>query len=328
MKILDNQDLLDAEIQSTDLSNFLNDVKIGLSQKPKELQSKYFYDKQGDELFQQITLLPEYYLTRCEMDIFSNKTNDIADAIGSEPFDLIELGAGDGTKSIHLLDHLMRNAFEFSYLPIDISGNILSVLEDGIKGKLPEIDMSCLEGDYIEMLSIAVKKSTRRKVVLLLGGNIGNMEVKAAEEFCKLLYKHLHTGDKLIIGFDLKKHPQVILNAYNDSQGVTSAFNLNLLSRINIELDANFYLNAFEHYQCYDPKTGECRSHLVSLKKQSVLLDGEHFEFEKDECIFMEVSRKFSLKETEELALKAGFSPGQHILDPKGWFSDSVWLVS
>jgi dimethylhistidine N-methyltransferase len=303
---------------------FLKEVKAGLTSKQKKLISKYFYDKNGDKLFQRITKLPEYYLTRCELDIFENKAEELATAIGREPFDLIELGAGDGTKSYHLLHYLLGQPAEFTFMPIDISGNILNILNQDLQQRLPGIDIQCLEGEYFETLARAVKHSSRRKVVLLLGGNIGNMEVEETAEFCLALYKNLGPGDRLIIGFDLKKHPQIILNAYNDSKGVTATFNINLLSRINRELAGDFDLEQFEHYQSYDPQTGECRSHLVSLVTQSVFLDGTTIEFKKNETIFMEISRKFSLSDIEELAHRSGSVSTGHLLDSKEWFTDSA----
>lgn len=306
---------------------FLKDVKSGLTAKPKKLSSKYFYDKDGDALFQQIMQLPEYYLTRSELDIFQNKTADLAKAIGKAPFDLIELGAGDGSKTIHLLEHLSNQAAEFTFMPIDISGNILLSLNDQLKAQIPALSITCLKGDYFDMLDEAVKISVRRKVVLMLGGNIGNMNVDEASAFCKSLFQKLSPGDLVIMGFDLKKNPSTILKAYDDSKGITAAFNLNLLSRINRELGANFNLDQFEHYQTYDPISGDCKSFLVSMEKQQVNQGGNVYRFEKDEVIFMEVSRKFALAEIEQLASASGFVCSNFIFDSKGWFSDVVWEV-
>ncbi|RZK79109.1 MAG: L-histidine N(alpha)-methyltransferase [Pedobacter sp.] len=307
--------------------DFFNDVRSGLSQCPKKLSSKYLYDVKGDELFQQIMQLPEYYLTRCEMDIFKNKTEELALSVGSAPFDLIELGAGDGTKSMHLLKHLQEKSAEFTFIPIDISGNILKVLETKVKAQIPAINIQCLKGDYFEMLTEAVQYSTRRKVVLLLGGNIGNMTAVEAENFCSSLFKALSPGDRVIIGFDLKKHPKTILNAYDDSQGITAAFNLNLLVRINRELGANFELDQFEHYQSYNPENGECRSYLVSLYEQTVNLQNSTIRFMENETIFMEVSRKFSPDDINLLAQQTGFTPVGRIMDSKEWFADAVWEI-
>jgi len=310
-------------------NHFRQDVINGLSKSIKQLHSKYFYDKEGDSLFQQIMALPEYYLTRCELDIFKNRTNELATAIIADgsPFDLIELGAGDATKSMYLLKYLNDENIDFKYVPIDISGNILSVLEEKISSDVPGLDVYSLEGDYFEMLGKASAFSSRRRVVMFLGGNIGNMELEEARNFCKTLRESLRAGDIALIGFDLKKNPHIILEAYNDASGITAAFNLNLLHRINQELHANFEVSRFEHYQNYDPMTGACRSYLVSDSEQEVTIDEHKFCFSKDECIYMEVSQKFAMDDIQELALFSGFETLNEITDSKGWFSDAIWIA-
>ncbi|SEM33679.1 dimethylhistidine N-methyltransferase [Chryseobacterium taichungense] len=310
--------------------HFLNDVLTGLQSTPKHLSSKYFYDKTGDELFQKIMAMPEYYLTRCELDIFKNKTSEIAKGIRAdqEPFDLIELGAGDAMKSTYLLKHLSEIGTDFTYMPIDISGNILSVLEKNLKRQLPAIDIELLEGEYFEMLEKAMTLSSRRKVILFLGGNIGNMSRKEAEKFCIALYQLLNKEDIVLIGFDLKKNPYTVLNAYSDKSGITAAFNLNLLSRINRELDGNFNIADFQHYESYDPITGACKSFLISLRDQKVNIAGQLISFEENEVIDMEVSQKFSRSEIRKLAEKTGFRITGEIADSKDWFIDSIWKVS
>lgn len=309
--------------------HFLNDVLTGLQSNPKHLSSKYFYDKTGDELFQKIMAMPEYYLTRCELDIFKNKTADIAKEIRADqqPFDLIELGAGDGMKSTYLLKYLSEKGTDFTYMPIDISGNILSVLENNLKKQLPEINITTLEGEYFQMLKKAMKMSSRRKVILFLGGNIGNMTGKDAEKFCAGLHQLLNKEDIVLIGFDLKKNPFTVLNAYSDKSGITEAFNLNLLSRINRELGGDFNVEQFEHYESYDPITGACRSFLVSLTDQKVKIAGEAITFTENEVIDMEVSQKFSKSDIKHLAEKSGFSIAGEISDSKDWFVDSIWMV-
>ncbi|KFF02978.1 L-histidine N(alpha)-methyltransferase [Flavobacterium reichenbachii] len=308
---------------------FLNDVIDGLQQEPKHLQSKYFYDKRGDSLFQEIMAMPEYYLTRCEMDIFKNKTQELASILmeNNTPFDLIELGAGDASKSLHLLQFLKKSNADFTYMPIDISGNILSVLDQKLKTNIPDLDITILEGDYFEMLKKASRLSSRRKAVLFLGSNIGNMEFEHASDFCVELRKNLNKGDIVLVGFDLKKDPKIILNAYNDPKGITAAFNLNLLERINRELQGNFDVKQFEHFQNYDPLSGACRSYLVSLENQKVTIDSQAIDFAKDEVVYMEVSQKFSTADMEELAVSSGFQTINTIQDSKEWFADTFWLA-
>ena len=322
---------LDTECQKETevITGFRSDVIEGLSGTPKKLFSKYFYDKAGDELFQQIMKMPEYYLTNCELDIFKNKTPELAQSIlvNDAPFDLIELGAGDAMKSTFLLKHLVEKNIDFKYMPIDISGNILSVLNDKLRNELPTLDMTTLEGDYFDMLDKATSISTRRKVVLFLGGNIGNMDIEESYHFCREIKRKLSTGDVLIIGFDLKKNPHMILNAYNDPAGITASFNMNLLLRINRELEADFDITEFQHYQTYDPVSGACRSFLVSLARQDVHLGNNTFSFEEHELIDMEISQKFSEDDITNLAKESGFHILENIKDSNRWFVDSIWQV-
>lgn len=324
---LETSTVQDSEVAP--MHSFRDEVLSGLRSVPKKLSSKYFYDQHGDRLFQQIMAMPEYYLTPCELDIFKNKTDDIIRliAIDHTPFDLIELGAGDAMKSTFLLEKLVQENKEFSYMPIDISGHIIQVLQHTLLEKIPQLDLQLLEGEYFQMLEKASKLSSRRKVVLFLGGNIGNMEPEDALAFCRSLKHALSPGDLLLIGFDLKKNPRIIRTAYNDPAGITAAFNLNLLKRINRELDGDFVLEHFEHYQTYNPLDGACRSFLVSLYEQQIMVDGEVIDFDENELIYMEISQKFSPQDIADLAKKTGFQIVGEISDSKNWFIDSVWKV-
>jgi L-histidine N-alpha-methyltransferase len=309
---------------------FYDDVVNGLQQTPKRLDSKYFYDAEGDKLFQQIMNCDEYYLTNCEMEIFTRQTGAIAETMmqGGQPFDLIELGAGDATKSIHLLKNLQQQKADFTYLPIDISGHVIALLNATLPLSLPGLKINGLQGEYFEMLQKAASISNNRKVVLFMGSNIGNMPVADAEAFCAELRNNLNPGDMVIIGFDLKKNPETILAAYNDKQGITRQFNLNLLKRINRELGADFDVDQFHHYAMYDPETGSCKSYLVSLKKQQVHLpDSKLIHFEKDEFICMEISQKYTLNQTEQFAIKSGFKPVANFFDSNQWFVDAAWVA-
>lgn len=309
---------------------FRNDVIEGLQRTPKKLSSKYFYDKRGDELFQQIMNMPEYYLSECELEIFKNKTSELADLItpkNNEEFDLIELGAGDAMKSTYLLKYLIEKGKNFTYMPIDISGNILSILQEKLSESIPELDVKCLEGEYNEMLYKASEISSKKKIVLFLGSTIGNMTMDEANGFCNSLHQNLSQGDIVLIGFDLHKNPQIILNAYNDKAGITAAFNLNLLTRINRELDADFNLENFQHYQNYDPETGACRSFLVSLCDQTVNVANETVYFKENELIDMEISQKFTESDIEDLCENSGFKRIGDVKDSKEWFVDSAWEV-
>lgn len=329
MKLSETFTAQNKQTEQQTANTFLEDVTAGLRQHPKQLQSKYFYDQRGDKLFQEIMSLPDYYLTRCEMDIFKSKTAEIALGISADntPFDLIELGAGDASKSIHLLQYLKNLDTDFRYMPIDISGNILSILDERLKKEIPGLDIVSLEGEYFQMLYKASQLSSRRKVILFLGSNIGNMELEEAYRFCFELRKNLNKGDVVMIGFDLKKEPNTILNAYNDAEGVTASFNLNLLERINKELGADFVLDQFEHYETYDPVTGACRSYLISLADQNISLDGDVFHFAENEPVYMEVSQKFSVEDTQKMASQSGFKTVYSIMDSREWFVDVFWTA-
>lgn len=307
---------------------FYKDITNGLLSEPRHLDSKYFYDAEGDKLFQEIMKCDEYYLTNCEMEIFTSQTAAIASQLRGDgsPFDLIELGAGDATKSIHLLRQLQSDGIEFTYVPVDISGNVIAELNASLPKLLPGLKIEGLEGEYFEMLKKAAELSPRRKVVLFMGSNIGNMTTARAASFTASLRRYLSTGDIAVIGFDLKKDPQTIRAAYDDSEGITSRFNLNLLKRINNELGADFNLDKFKHYASYDPETGSCKSYLISSEKQEVHMPGiPVLQFEKDEYIHMEISQKYTIDEVTELATRSGFDVMQNFLDSKNWFLDTVW---
>ena len=309
-------------------TEFYKDVIQGLHASPKYLLSKYFYDAAGDYLFQQIMSLPEYYLTRCEMEIFRQQTKAIAEAVkGSHAsFDVIELGAGDASKSVHLLKQLKENAVDFTYYPVDISKNIIRMLHEHIPLFVPGIDMHGLNGDYIEMVRKCYEISQRPKVILFLGSSIGNFSRREATAFLQSLQEQLYPGDMLLIGFDLKKDPFKVLAAYNDSAGITKAFNLNLLKRINSELEADFNIDAFEHYPTYDPVTGACRSFLISKLAQEVHIgESAVISFEKDEPVYMELSQKYSVEEIKQMALQSGFERAACFFDGSHSFLDDVW---
>jgi len=322
--------LMQAGISLPDKSKtnqFYEDVIAGLQSVPKKLNSKYFYDAVGDKLFQDLMSCEEYYPTNCEMEIFSKKTAEICKAIigDGDAFDLIELGAGDATKSTYLLKYLVDQQADFTYLPIDISENVISYLNITLPVTLPGLQMTGLNGEYFAMLEKAASISNKRKVVMFLGSNIGNMPVPEAESFCRELREHLSPGDLLLIGFDLKKNPKTVLAAYNDKEGITKRFNLNLLERINRELNGNFDIDQFEHFPTYNPDTGACKSYLVSLRDQNVKINCETIHFSGNEIIDMEISQKFTIEQIDQMALTASFKAINHFFDDKKWFTDVIW---
>lgn len=314
-------------IESSRSNQFYTDVLRGLSSFPKGLQSKYFYDAQGDKLFQEITQCPEYYLFRSEMEIFLYQSPAIAHTVLQhfKEFDILELGAGDAAKSTHLLQYFAKKGILYSYYPVDISQSIIDFLKLEMPNRVPGININGHAGDYFEMMKKAYELSCRRKLVLFLGSNIGNFSFEEAKQFLQAAHQQLHPGDLMLIGFDLKKNPKQILAAYNDAKGLTKAFNLNLLKRINRELHADFQTEAFDHYPSYDPNTGSCRSYLVSLKDQSVRIGNDQIQFYQYEPINMELSQKYSIDQVNSLADETGFKIAANFYDSRRWFLDAIW---
>ncbi len=312
-------------------NTFAADVLAGLSAAPKFLSSKYFYDDEGSRLFQEIMKLPEYYLTRAEFEIFETQAAEIFDAFanGDSKFDVIELGAGDGTKTAVLIEHFLAQAVDFNYSPIDISQEALDVLSTKFRRKFPELSMNPKTGDYFDILETLKTESNRRKILLFLGSNIGNFSRVQNLKFLRHLRDAMNDDDLLFIGFDLQKDPHVILNAYDDPQGITAEFNLNLLKRINRELGANFDLEKFLHYAIYRPTEYAARSFLISREEQTVYVEalGQSFEFKAWEPIFMEISQKYDLEMIENLARESGFEVKQNFFDSRKYFVDSLWKI-
>ncbi len=312
------------------MDEFLKEIWAGLTANPKYLPSKYFYDKTGDELFVQIMDCPEYYLTRCELEIFTKQGGDMAIAIQDrlKTFDVVELGAGDCTKSKHLLKALLAQDTDFTYYPIDISANVISNLEEQLPQELQGLKVQGLNGEYFAMLESLGTLSARNKVVLFLGSNIGNIPIDDTTGFLKQLGSYLAPGDLLLTGFDLKKDPAVILAAYNDKGGITRRFNLNLLQRINDTFGADLNLAQFEHLPVYDEQTGACKSYLVSNKdQQSHIGNAGSVTFGAGERILMEISQKYTAAQTDAFAIATGFAPTAYFTDSKGWFLDALWIT-
>ncbi|WP_234734212.1 L-histidine N(alpha)-methyltransferase [Tellurirhabdus bombi] len=307
----------------------LDDVRTGLAQTPKQLPSRLFYDAEGSRIFQAIMHLPEYYLTRCEFEIVNENKAQLLQRFlrGTNAFELVELGAGDGLKTKVLLRHFWEQQAEFTYIPIDISEDALNGLATSLRLQWPDMAVESMHNDYFRGLSKLSAASYTRKVVLFLGSNIGNFSEDEALEFYHQLSQRLRPGDLVLTGVDLQKHPAVIQAAYNDSQGLTRAFNLNLLRRLNRELDANFDLSAWDHYESYNPETGEARSYLVSQKAQQVRIEAldETYSFDYGEIIHTEISRKFTREGIERLAEATNFRIDSWLTDCKGYFADVLF---
>lgn len=312
-----------------ELTQFAEDVLSGLTSTPKSLSSKYFYDDEGSRLFQEIMKLPEYYLTRAEYKLFSDRTGEIYEAFtkGTKTIDLIELGAGDGTKTAVLIEYFLQQDANFTYSPIDISKEACDALSNKFSAKFPDLKIDPHHGDYFEILDSLRNGNGTRKVLLFLGSNIGNFSRKQAVDFFRQLRAVMNEDDRLFIGFDMQKDPRVIVRAYDDPSGVTSAFNLNLLRRINRELGADFNLDQFSHYAQYRPVECAARSFLISREKQTVNIAALNriFEFEQWEPIFMEISQKYTAAMIEELAAASGFTIEKEFLDKEDFYCDSLW---
>ncbi|MFW5657161.1 MAG: L-histidine N(alpha)-methyltransferase [Bacteroidota bacterium] len=310
---------------------FFNDVCDGLSQNPKRISSKYFYDERGDTLFQQIMHLEEYYPMNCEYEIFTTHKEAILNCFikGSRGFNLIEYGAGDAYKTKVLINHFISNQVDFIYSPVDISDNVLNILENSLLSKFPELHLDKIAAEYFDALDVINKRNCDKKVILFLGSNIGNFTWEETDAFFHSISDKGDSGDLLMIGFDLQKDPGTILKAYNDSKGVTRDFNLNLLQRINNELDADFNINGFYHYPTYDPISGEAKSFIVSKTHQTVSIGNpaQTFTFKAGECIFTEVSRKYTEEQIDALAEKTGFKVVEKYFDKKHYFCDAILEV-
>ena len=309
-------------------NTFKEDVRKGLEQPLKTLPSKYFYDKKGDALFVEIMNMPEYYLTRCELEIFQNKTNALIEALqlkSNTHFELIELGAGDGLKTKHLLKALKDQHFNFEYIPIDISANALQLLQKDLSKTLPDVAVTPKQGDYFEVLA-SLKHNNKPKVILFLGSNIGNMEDAVAQQFIYNLGANLQKNDMLLLGVDLIKPEDIVLPAYNDSKGITAQFNLNILERINNELEANFNLDNFEHFPKYDAVKGIAESYILSTKAQTVTIKAMNatFDFDEGEKIHTEISRKYNDKLIHSVIANTDFKIEDKILDSKAYFADYI----
>ena len=301
-------------------------IETGLSSDPKRLPSWLLYDQAGDKIFQEIMQLPEYYPTRCEFEILSAHKEDLVRYFieGKKPFTLVELGAGDGTKTEILLTALSNANAAFTYSPVDISGNVLGELRSRLSVRHPDLEIQPIHASYEEALDHM--PSSRRKVLLFLGANIGNMSVDEASDFIKSTSGRMAKRDVMLIGFDLKKDPRIIHRAYDDTRGVTRDFNLNLLKRLNKTLGAKFDLSQFSHYPDYNPQNGTASSYLVSLKDQDIHISAlnKTIHFSQWETIHTEISQKYDLLMIEKMLTSAGLEITDLFFDKDHYFCDVV----
>ena len=308
---------------------FENEVYQGLINYPKHLSSKYFYDAKGDALFQDIMNMAEYYLTDAEYDIFITQKEAILQLFTQDhsSFDLVELGAGDGKKTKILLKHFNEKGIAFQYLPIDISQNALDQLGNSLQRELPEIRVQSIQGTYFEALERVTEIQKNRKVILFLGSNIGNLLHTQAIDFLKNVQELMQEDDLFFVGFDQKKNPQTILDAYNDSEGITAAFNKNILTRINSELGGDFNLDKFLHWEVYDPESGTAKSYLVSKEQQAVTIEQLELkiDFNQWETIHTEISQKYDDRTIRWLAEKSGLTIVAQFSDSKNQYKNYIF---
>jgi dimethylhistidine N-methyltransferase len=310
------------------LDQFIADVAEGLGEQPKRLASKYFYDRWGDRLFEQIMRMPEYYLTDCELEIFSTKSSEILELAGVKPdvhFELVELGSGDGLKTRELIKTLIEGNYAFEYVPIDISGHALKRLSAKLLEEFPDLNIRPRQGDYFEMLS-SLDTGSDPKLLLFLGSNIGNQSDAAAARFIAELASYLNEGDQLLLGVDLIKDPSIVLPAYNDAAGITAEFNLNLLRRINRELGADFDLEKFRHAPVYSKEEHAAKSYIESLEEQQVHIQAldQSFHFNKGEKIHTEISKKYDDEILEKIVEGSRFHIATKVTDSKHWFANYI----
>jgi dimethylhistidine N-methyltransferase len=316
------------EVRATDI--FRRDVIKGLSSAEKKIPSKYFYDSTGDQLFQQIMSSPDYYLTRCEAEIFRIHSSSLVRGLANDrsSVELYELGSGDATKTVQVLKKLCSRGHGTTYRPIDISANALSISSELLKEKLPEVKVQPVKGDYFEVLD-QLDNSNGQRIFMFLGSNIGNLTRSEAVLLLRKISTRMSAEDRLLVGFDLKKDPRVLRRAYDDRAGITRQFNFNLLHRINMELGADFHLDQFSHEPIYDPCEGRAISYLVSKQEQWVTLPGAAipFHFKAWEAILTEVSHKFDPGSIHILAQDAGLKVLETFNDRKEYFADVLFAL-
>lgn len=321
--------VIDRLTSPTDQDHFADDVRAGLTADPKTLPPKYFYDALGSQLFEAITLLPEYYLTRAETEIFERRAAEIIRQLPA-PVSLVELGSGSSIKTRRLIEALIANQQHLHYQPIDISATILEHSASKLLGDFPHIRITAQVGDYthgLGSLARPAKSEGERLLVLFLGSNIGNYTPDEASKLLLEIRRALQPGDGLLLGADLKKSREILEPAYDDALGVTAAFNLNLLLRINRELGADFDLAQFEHRAAYHEHLGCVEIHLVSCAQQTVAIEKLNLkvEFQAGETIHTENSYKYDLEQLKELAAQTGFQPASVWMDEEQRFSCSFW---
>jgi dimethylhistidine N-methyltransferase len=305
-------------------SAFARDVIAGLTARPKRLAPKYFYDEAGSQLFEEITRLPEYYPTRCELSILRERAGDIA-RLFQQQTALIEFGSGSTRKARILLEAALAIA---AYVPVDISPEMLSQEAVELQRDFPKLKVLPVVADFTKPFGLPAEIAGLARAGFFPGSTIGNFEPHDAAAFLTHAARRIGPGGILIIGIDLVKDPAVLNAAYDDAAGVTAKFNLNLLTRINRELGADFDLAGFCHQAFYNTERRRVEMHLASRKRQKVRIAGRVIEFRAGETIHTESSYKYTVESFGALARGCGFTPAAQWTDPQGYFSVQALTVS
>lgn len=304
--------------QGPELSDAIAEIQAGLSQATKSISPKFFYDDVGSKLFDTICELPEYYPTRTELGIMQTNIEEIAELIGDQA-SLIEFGSGSSLKTRVLLDHLHELA---AYVPVDISREHLLEAADKVRASYPAIDVLPVTADFTKPFQLpSPRVMPLRNIIYFPGSTIGNFSVEASLALMQVMHHEAGKNGALLIGVDLQKDKKRLESAYNDSQGVTAEFNLNVLRRINREFGGTFDLDGFRHRAVYNTDAGRIEMYLDSLRKQSADVDGQTFHFTEAESINTEHSHKYTLQGFADMAEAAGFKVVKVWTDPQQLFS-------
>ncbi|MGH8193273.1 MAG: L-histidine N(alpha)-methyltransferase [Woeseiaceae bacterium] len=304
--------------QDESVTNDLAEILHGLGQTQKVLSPKFFYDERGSRLFDEITELPEYYLTRTELSIMQEHVDEVALLIGPEA-SLIEFGSGSSTKTRILLEHLDRLA---AYVPVDISRDHLVTATAELAADFPHIEVLPVAADFTHPFELPQPQvMPLRNLVYFPGSTIGNFRPESAHNLLKVMHQEAGVDGALLIGVDLKKDETILERAYNDHAGITAEFNLNMLQRLNNEFGADFDLARFEHRAVYNEPLGRIEMHLVSRSEQTVAVDGKAFHFDRGETIRTECSHKYTLEDFRVMAARAGFEVHTVWMDAERLFS-------
>jgi L-histidine N-alpha-methyltransferase len=312
------QKLLDANHISA--SRVGNDVVEGLTQMPKSLPPCYFYDDLGSQLFEQICELPEYYVTRTETAILRDFASEIATMTG--PCELVELGSGNSTKTRILLDAYQQLGYPLRYLPIDVCAGILQSSAMQLLEDYPSLHINAIAGTYESALAKLEPTQLPSRMICFIGSSIGNLNPAQFDQFCSQVNSALQPGEYFLLGIDLQKPKDILAAAYNDSQGVTAAFNLNMLTHLNQRFQGDFDITQFTHWAFYNDTEHQIEMHLRSLEAQTVKLKSLNLtvNFAPGETILTEISRKFDLTQIQETLTAKGLVPLHVWTDVQQWF--------